>query len=436
MRKLTFMLPLLTAICCFQLPAQIKVIRTDKQIVPAKTVKLIPATFDLNSVRLCVDPKPVNNPLPARDFSLIKPPPRINSDGSVSAIGVTRQPLAAETNKMWNPGQVIPVYISPSFTDNVKEKIKIYAHEWEKIANIRFNFSTNFYDALIRIGLGKDNRSWSWIGKDVTFNPLRLNTMQFGTFDDKTRESEYRSTIIHEFGHALGFIHEHSSPAAGIPWDKEKVYAILGAEPYNWSRIEVDVNYFAKYSTTNTNYSAYDRYSIMHYDIPASLTTNGFSVSGNDVLSLTDKQYAALLYPFPSKPGMAGGLLRTQDDCDLVAFTVEYDVVPADKIEFVLELGQNDAGRKVSWWKQITIPLTGNRKFELWVQNHSLIQSENRTIASALFAKNEIDNGNGLAFWKAKAFGVHTLLNYRWNILSALPGGCRVKLIWKNDSCL
>ena len=56
-------------------------------------------------------------------------------------------------------------------------------------------------------------------------------------------------------------------------------------------------NLFAKYSTTQTQYSAYDTQSIMHYSISSSLTTNGFSVGSNTVLSTTDKQFIASVYP-------------------------------------------------------------------------------------------------------------------------------------------
>lgn len=62
-------------------------------------------------------------------------------------------------------------------------------------------------------------------------------------------------------------------------------------------RAQVDSNLFAKYSTTQTQYSAYDTQSIMHYSISSSLTTNGFSVGSNTVLSTTDKQFIASVYP-------------------------------------------------------------------------------------------------------------------------------------------
>ena len=173
----------------------------------------------------------------------------------------------------------------------------------------------------------------------------------------------------------------------------------------------------------------------MHYSIDKGLTLDGFTVGVNYDFSPMDITFARQVYPFPFKPGNSSGLLQTGDDCDMVDFTVEYDVVASDKIEFILELGKRNS-KAVTWWKQITIPMTNNRKKELWVQNHSLIPSENITWANAVINVNEIDKANGIAFWKGKALGFHTLLGYRWNVLSAIPGGSRVRLVWKNDSCL
>jgi serralysin len=39
-----------------------------------------------------------------------------------------------------------------------------------------------------------------------------------------TYEAQVRPVVLHEFGHVLGCIHEHSSPAAQIPWNKDTVY--------------------------------------------------------------------------------------------------------------------------------------------------------------------------------------------------------------------
>ena len=81
--------------------------------------------------------------------------------------------------------------------------------------------------------------------------------MNFGWFDDNTPQAEVRSTTLHEFGHALGLIHEHQSPTAGINWNKEVVYQDMAGQ--GWSRAKVDQHIFKKYSTREiTNYSAFD----------------------------------------------------------------------------------------------------------------------------------------------------------------------------------
>ncbi len=392
---------------------------------------------DFSNIKICIDKTGQSAPLPARNFTAVSAPPVINADGSVGrSVGVSRQPLAAETNKMWDPGQTIKVFIATNNTSElIRSKVRFYASQWTRYANVKFEFTDDFKAAQVKVGFDEAGKSWSWIGKDVLFNPLNFFTVNFGWFTNQTPETDFRSTIEHEFGHVLGFVHEHQSPAASIPWDKEKVYKFLADPPTKWSRPEVDFNVFAKYSTSSTNFSAYDRNSIMHYPIPAELTTDGSSVPMNTDFSAIDKQYAGLFYPFPPTPSNGTGILRTGDDCDAVAFTVEYNAVPADKVEFTLVLGEEN-GKKVSWWKQVGIPMTNNTETLLWIQNHSLIPSENKTTAQVQVPFSEINTSRGISFSKAKLLGVHTPLTYKWNVLPAITGGCRVTLLWNKDACL
>ena len=53
--------------------------------------------------------------------------------------------------------------------------------------------------------------------------------------NDSTSEEEFARSILHEFGHALGMLHEHQSPANGIPWDETKLYDYYRAH-YDWDR--------------------------------------------------------------------------------------------------------------------------------------------------------------------------------------------------------
>ena len=202
---------------------------------------------------------------------------------------------AVITNKKWANGSVITVGLYGG-TAKVRSKVMQYAQEWSKYANITFKFVTSG-TPQIRVSFVDGAGSYSYIGTDALRQPTNQETMNFGWFNDSTSDTEFSRTTIHEFGHALGMIHEHQHPLAAIPWDKEKVYTYYGGYPNYWSRAQVDTNLFEKYSTTQTQYSAYDTQSIMHYSISGSLTTNGFSVGNNTVLSATDKQFIASVYP-------------------------------------------------------------------------------------------------------------------------------------------
>ena len=64
--------------------------------------------------------------------------------------------------------------------------------------------------------------------------------MNYGWLEPDTELREYQRVVRHEFGHALGMIHEHQNPAAQgqIPWDKPKVYAYYAQQ--GWNKDDVD----------------------------------------------------------------------------------------------------------------------------------------------------------------------------------------------------
>ena len=203
---------------------------------------------------------------------------------------------AALRNKLWNVGQVIRVKFMDSLSNTLRLRIEKAAREWELYANVRLQFVRRG-KAEIRIGLNPQEGSWSYMGRDALYLDSLSKTMNFGWFTDRTPDYEIRRTTLHEFGHALGLIHEHQNPLQNIQWDVEKVYSYY-AQSQGWSRQDVDQNLFRKYSSSQTQFCRYDPLSIMHYSVPKQLTLDGFEVRWNYLLSVEDKGFIGRMYPF------------------------------------------------------------------------------------------------------------------------------------------
>lgn len=204
---------------------------------------------------------------------------------------------AADWKKLWRPGRRLNITFLDGDSE-VQRKVIEYALIWTQYANIHFDFGATS-GAEIRISFKKKG-SWSAIGTDALVEEYFRKdepTMNFGWLKRRTPEREYSRVVLHEFGHALGMIHEHQSPQSKIQWNKPAVIEYYSGDPNYWSEQQIQFNIFDKYLITETNFTTFDSKSIMLYFFPQEWTMNGIEFSENCQLSDTDKQFIQECYP-------------------------------------------------------------------------------------------------------------------------------------------
>ena len=198
----------------------------------------------------------------------------------------------------WTSGETVRVKFLNG-DSYLQQKVKQFASEWMSYANINFVFVPTDQNSDIKINFDNSNASWSYYGNYCQNLGQYQASMNFGWFNAYTSDSEFSRTTIHEFGHALGMVHEHQNPNVTIPWNRPAVYAYFSGSPNYWSASEVDSNILNTFSPSETNSGVYDKASIMHYFFPDGLTTDGSTFTQNNILSPTDKSFIGQVYPFP-----------------------------------------------------------------------------------------------------------------------------------------
>ncbi len=197
---------------------------------------------------------------------------------------------------------------------SLHDKVKSISTEWCEYANRKFEFVTQG-PADIKINFeGRISRFDSFVGTDASSVDTSMNLIFLknqSSIYSADRDRGYRYLILHEFGHALGLLHEHQRPN-NIVWMERPLYDFAW-QKWRWKPEVVDQQILTPQDSRGTGGTAFDVASVMMYDYPPGLAfyqkegappktpdyDRPFSSTRRPALSPLDKIAVAEAYPLP-----------------------------------------------------------------------------------------------------------------------------------------
>ncbi|MGW4930598.1 hypothetical protein ACWEOH_15750 [Agromyces sp. NPDC004153] len=250
--------------------------------------RLLPRSDWARAARNAIDQNAANRPLGVDDDELSRA-----SEGDRLAVDVTRY---------WGSGGV---HLTVGFIDTpdreLRDRIVAHLNAWGETATVEFRPSDR--EPQVRIARWTpadspgDEGYWSNLGTDILLIDADRPTMNLEAFTMATPDSEFYRVVRHEAGHTLGFPHEHMRQAIVQRLDREKVIRAYMASQ-GWSPQEVIdqvLTPLEESSILGTPTAEED--SIMCYQIPGFLTTNGEDIAGGSDITPGDRAFVAQIYP-------------------------------------------------------------------------------------------------------------------------------------------
>lgn len=266
-------------------------------------------------ISLCVSAQPPENQAPIEILPdhIVR---RIIADQSEQAISQLAESGHIEQGvivgaKRWSSGTPISVcFFGGSI--QLRSRIVATAAAWEKLgAPVQFDFGNRQDPTICRLNRNYDIRIgytqpgyWSMIGQDSLVHVGQFEqSMNFSRFDyTPPPEPEFSRVVLHEFGHALGFYHEHQQDQEGCEneFDWNEIYSYLGGPPNNWSKETIDFNLRSRKYMSGDIKTGFNKKSIMLYTFPIAFYKKGVQSkcysSGNTSLSDGDATLLKMAY--------------------------------------------------------------------------------------------------------------------------------------------
>lgn len=206
--------------------------------------------------------------------------------------GGVNSKAVADITKTWQSGDTIRIKFLNG-TGTLQNKVKQYVSIWLEYADLVFEYVEN--DADVKISFDWEGKlvSWSTIGTDCRLVPQNESSLNFVYLDDPDEEF-VRGEVLRAFGHVLGLGFEHKNPSSPLVF---KANAAATLQDYYGLTEEEVIDFMAQYQTDQTNYTDYDKSSIMVAEIPGSILENRrLATTFNTELSENDIAFISQLY--------------------------------------------------------------------------------------------------------------------------------------------
>jgi hypothetical protein len=234
-----------------------------------------------------------------------------------------------DKDKLWDNGlEIIVRFLNGKgdpWLERVQHKVREIASFWCNYANLKFRFvdagpchmSVNFLPftdergdqfgaPLFNCYVGTDTKRF--LGATQSMN-LLFDPAQERVWGAAFLESEFNRHILHEFGHAIGLIHEHQR-FDGVEWMRPELYS-YARKHWGWDDKTVNREIIQIDPATHLTGTVFDDLSIMMYEFARGLAfykADGrpFSSPCNTALTALDKVAANSVYPKKgvAQPGM------------------------------------------------------------------------------------------------------------------------------------